>query len=259
MREDLRPGNAFPDLRLPDHTEEERALSELASGQPLVLCFVRGWWCPKDQVRLRNLVDMQEEIQREYGRIVVVTVDEPYVNGAFRAGLGATFPFLSDPGRSVGEELGLLELTDAKHEPFLPYTFVLDSPLRIHRWWLGFWFWGNPTPDELRLALRHVTRAEQPTYAAPDVWADGGAAPAEAGVGGSAVWIREDAEGRELQRGGFDGELPADGAELGRGVDGRPWVVHRIESDGQRSAIHLRKSGPADTSRTVKHGITARR
>lgn len=259
MREDLRPGNVFPDLRLPDHTEEEHSLSELAAHQPLVLCFVRGWWCPKEQVRLRNLVDLQEEIQREYGRIVVVTTDEPYVNGAFRAGLGAAFPFLSDPARNVGRELGLLELTDAKHEPFLPYTFVLDSLLRIHGSWLGFWYWGNPTPDELRLALREITRAEQPTYAAPDVWADGGAAPAGAGIGGGAVWIREDADGRELQRGVLDGDLPEEGAELGRGVDGRPWVVHRVESDGERPAVRLRKSGRADTSRAVKHGITAPR
>jgi peroxiredoxin len=259
VREDLRPGNAFPDLRLPDHTEEERSLSELGANQPLVLCFARGWWCPKEQVRLRNLVDLQEEIQREYGRIVVVTTDEPYVNGAFRAGLGAAFPFLSDPGRKVGEELGLLELTDAKHEPFLPYTFLLDSLLRIHRWWLGFWYWGNPTPDEIRLALREVTRAEQPTYEAPEVWVDGGAAPAGAGIGGVAVWIREDAEGRELQRGVLNGELPDVGVELGRGVDGRPWVVHRVEPGGTRPAIHLRKGGPADTSRAVKHGITAPR
>lgn len=260
MRQDLRPGSPFPDLSLPDHTERDRRLTELASGHPLVLCFVRGWWCPKEQVRLRNLVELQDEIQREYGRLAVVTVDEPYVNGAFRAGLGATFPFLADPERAVGRELDLLELSDAKHRPFLPFTFVLDSRLWIHDIWLGFWYWGNPTPDELRLALREITRAEQPTFEAQKIWAEGGSAAPESGVEGGAIWIREDAEGREIQRGVHEGRIPDEGEEVGRSqVDGRPWLVHRVERTGERPAIHLRKGGRPDTSRTIRHEISAPR
>ena len=75
MRDDLVPGNPFPDVRLPEHTGRELSLSEIAGGQPLVLCFVRGWWCPKEQVRVRSLVSMQDEVQREYGKLAAVTVD----------------------------------------------------------------------------------------------------------------------------------------------------------------------------------------
>ena len=258
MREDLRPGNPFPDLRLPDHTARERSLSELADQQPLVLAFVRGWWCPKEQVRLRMLVSMQEEIQREYGAIVAVTVDEPYVNGALRAGLGAAFPFLSDEERSVAHDLDLLELTDAKHVPYLPFTFVLDSLLRIHGVRCGFWYWGNPTPEELRQALREITRREQPTFDPQPIWQDSGAAPPAAGIDSQAIWIHEDADGREIQRGLYDGEEPQVGDELGRSsVDGRPWLVHSSERQGDRLAIHLRKGGVPDTSREVRHSITA--
>ena len=258
VREDLQPGGEFPDLRLPEHTGRALALSELARAQPLVLAFVRGWWCPKEQVRLRNLVAMQEEIQREYGRIAVVTVDEPDVNGAFRAGLGASFPFLSDADRRVAVQLDLLELSDAKHRPYLPFTFLLDSRRRIHRSWLGFWYWGNPTPDELRLALRGVTMREQPTYDPQGVWAAGGSAPIEAGIEADAVWIREDPEGREIQRGAHEGRIPDTGEELGRStVDGRPWLVHEVERSGGRVAIHLRKGGEPDPSPYVKHHITA--
>ena len=103
MREDLQPGGDFPDIRLPDHTGKLLAVREIAAGRPLVVAFVRGWWCPKEQVRLRGLTEMQEEIQREYGGLVVVTVDPPYVNGALRAGLGASFAFLSDEGRRIAE------------------------------------------------------------------------------------------------------------------------------------------------------------
>ncbi len=260
MRNDLAAGNRFPELTLPDHTGSERSLAQLAHEQPLLLCFVRGWWCPKEQVRIRGLVEMQEEIQREYGRIVVVTVDEPYVNGAFRAGVGAAFPFLSDVDRRVAEELDLLELTDERHRPYLPYTFVLDSNLRIHGIWCGFWYWGNPTPDELRLALREIARVEQPTFDPQRVWASGGSAPADAGIAGDAVWIREDGHGREFWRGVHRGDVPEVGAELGRSsVDGRPWVVHEVERTDGRIAIHLRKSGEPGPQQLVGHHITVPR
>jgi peroxiredoxin len=260
MREDLVPGNPFPDLRLREHTGDELSLSEIANGQPLVLCFVRGWWCPKEQIRVRNLVRMQDELQREYGKIAAVTVDGPYVNGAFRAGVGAAFPFLSDEDRRIAEELDLIELTDHKHRPYLPMTFVLDSALRIHGIWCGFWFWGNPTPEELRQALREITRGEQPTFEPQKVWRAGGAAPADAGLEADAIWIREDSEGREIQRGRHEGEIPEVGAEVGRSsVDGRPWLVHEIEDSGGRVALHLRKGGEPDTSQLARHHITVPR
>jgi hypothetical protein len=210
-------------------------------------------------VRVRQLVSVQEEVQREYGRIVAVTVDSPYVNGAFRAGIGAQFPFLSDEDREVGAELDLLELTDAKHQPFLPLTFVLDSTLRIHATWCGFWYWGNPSPDELWRALREITRAEQPTFTPQEVWNAGGARP-DAGIDAPVIWIREDADGREFQRGAFAGELPEPGDEVGRSrVDGRPWIVHEIERERGRVAVHLRKGGQADSSPLVRHHLVAPR
>jgi peroxiredoxin len=260
VREDLVPGNVFPDIRLPEHTGRELSLSEIARGQPLVLCFLRGWWCPKEQVRIRMLVSLQEELQREYGKIAVVTVDEPYVNGAFRAGIGAGFPFLSDERREVAEELDLLELTDAKHRPYLPFTFVLDSLRRIYDSWCGFWFADNPTPDELRLALRAIVRAEQPSRDPQRVWRDGGSAPVEAGIDGEIVWIHEDDEGREMQRGVHDGDVPDVGAQLGRSiVDRRPWLVHEVERSNGRVVLHLRKGGEPDRSRLVGHHITVPR
>ncbi|HYY34465.1 MAG TPA: redoxin domain-containing protein [Gaiellaceae bacterium] len=261
MREDLVPGKQFPDISLPETTGKELSLSDIAKEQPFVLAFVRGWWCPKEQVRVRNLVDAQEEIQREYGRIAAVTVDEPYVNGAFRAGIGADFPFLSDEERKVAEELDLLELTDEFHRPFLPYTFVLDSNRVICNIWCGFWYWGNPTIDELRLALREITRAEQPTFDPQRVWAGGGAASPDAGIEGEAVWIRENSKGQELWRGVHRGDLPAVGDELGRSsVDGRPWVVRELERKNGRVGIHVQKEGKGGGDpHKVGHHITAPR
>ena len=254
---DVGPGQPIPDFELPDHTGTKVRLSEIADQRPLVLCFVRGWWCPKEQVRLRGLVEMQEEIQREYGRLAAVTVDEPYVNGALRAGIGASFPFLSDEDRAVAEELDILEHTDETHRPHLPMTYVLDSLLRVHSVWCGFWYWGNPTPDELRLALRAITRAEQPSFEPRQLWSTSGAATIDAGIDAEVVWIRESSEGLELWRGAYVGPIPEEGDDIGlSSVDGRPWLVHRVERQGGRVAIHVRKTGSPHSARLVKHHMT---
>ncbi len=258
MRADLTVGNPFPDIRLPETTGRELALSEIAAGRPLLLAFVRGWWCPKEQVRVRTLVGLQEEVQREYGRIAAVTVDEPYVNGAFRAGIGAQFQFLSDEDRAVARELDLLELTDEWHLPYLPFTFLLDTHLRIEGIWCGFWSWGNPTPDEIRLGFREIARREQPSFDPQAVWAAGGSAPVSAGIDGEVIWIRENSKGAELWRGVHDGPVPAVGDTLGHSsVDGRPWIVRRIERDGERLAIHVSKEGKTGSPRHVGHHVVA--
>jgi len=42
MRADLRPGEAFPDIELPDQEEKPTKLSTLMAGFPTVVVFSRG-------------------------------------------------------------------------------------------------------------------------------------------------------------------------------------------------------------------------
>src|SRR5918911_5215232 len=93
------PGRAMPDIELSDHAGNLRRLSDLAAGDPVVLQFYRGWWCPKEQAYFRRLLALQAEAEVAYCRMVSVSVDPPEVNAAFRAGLGARWTFLSDPER----------------------------------------------------------------------------------------------------------------------------------------------------------------
>ena len=153
----LEPGGRFPDLDLPDHTGRARRLSELAGGDPVALVFSRGWWCPKEQRHLRELSSLQDEFEVAYTRIVVVSVDSPEVQSAFRAGLGARFAFLSDAERRWLPELGLLEQSDTLHRPYLPTTFSLLPDLTIHRRYDGNWYWGRPTMEDLRQDMRAIS------------------------------------------------------------------------------------------------------
>jgi len=163
----LVPGAQFPELELRDHTGRLRLLSEVAGGDPTVLVTSRGWWCPKEQRHLRNLVQLQDEFEVAYSRIVVVSVDPPEVQAAFRAGLGARFVFLSDHDRRYLDELGLRETTDTVHHPYLPAAFTLFPDLRIHRVYNGYWFWGRPTHEDIRHDMRAITRGLRPDWDPP--------------------------------------------------------------------------------------------
>jgi peroxiredoxin len=164
---DLSAGARFPDLDLPDHTGRPRLLSEVAGGDPLALLCSRGWWCPKEQRYLRQLARVQDEFEVAYARIVVVSVDSPEVQSAFRAGLGARFTFLSDAERRWLPRLGLLEGTDTLHHPYRPAGFTLFPDLTIHRAYNGYWFWGRATMEELRQDMRTITRRVRADWEVP--------------------------------------------------------------------------------------------
>jgi peroxiredoxin len=134
------------------------------AGDPTVVLFHRGWWCPKEQAFLRMLVRLQDEIEVAYTRLVSVSVDPPEVSAAFRAGLGARWTFLSDSERRYLDELGLRETTDTLHHPYLPTAFAVLPDRSIQAVWNGYWFWGRPTAEELRAAFRQMSMAVRPDW-----------------------------------------------------------------------------------------------
>ena len=164
---DLSAGRPFPDIELTDHANNPRRLSELVGGDPVVLQFFRGWWCPKEQAFFRRLVALQDEAEVGYSRILSVSVDPAEVAAAYRAGLGARWTFLSDPDRRVQRELGLRETTDTLNHPYVPCVFTLSPDLQIHRAYDGYWFWGRPTLEELRRDMREISAATRAEWAAP--------------------------------------------------------------------------------------------
>jgi peroxiredoxin/cold shock CspA family protein len=195
----LQLGDPFPDIELPGHRNEMTRLSQFAKaglldqhlgfldGYPLILVFYRGFFCPRDQQQMRQLVEFQQELAVNYGKLVAVSADPPLVQAAFRAGLGAQWTFLSDEQRTVIKQLNILDETEGEYAyRAQPYTFVLRPDLRIHAIYNGWYFVGRPTSEELRRDLRAVmqTRSDYhyEAYDTPEVrqvripqqeWADG--------------------------------------------------------------------------------------
>jgi len=140
MRSDVVPGAIFPDYELSDHIAKRRKLSELQGPHPMVL------------------------VEVAYCRLVTISTDNITETNEYRSGVGAHWPFLSDPGRIVQKDLDIAEYTDPVHNPMIPHVIVLEPALVIYKVYNGYWFFGRPTLEDLRQDLRAVTKKCRPDW-----------------------------------------------------------------------------------------------
>jgi peroxiredoxin len=164
MRADIVPGAVFPDYELPDHRGNHRTLSELQQGNPLVLVLSRGGFCPKERRQHEGLLQLHHEMGVGYCRLVTISTDNLLETSEFRAGVGAHWTFLSDSPRKLQKDLDIAEYTDPQHNPMIPHTLVLEPGLRVYKIYNGYWFFGRPTVEELRLDLRAVLQRCRPDW-----------------------------------------------------------------------------------------------
>jgi peroxiredoxin len=164
MRADIVPGAGFPDYELPDHTTKRRKLSELQGEDPMVLLLSRGGFCPKERRQHEGLVQLHREMEVGYCRMVTISTDTITATHEFRTGVGAHWPFLSDAGRQIQKDLDIAEYTDPVDNPMIPHTIVLEPGLIIYKVYMGYWFFGRPTIEELRQDLRAVLKKCRPDW-----------------------------------------------------------------------------------------------
>ena len=117
-----------------------------------------------------------------YTQIATIATDEHHTLQEFRNSVGAQWPFLSDPGRTVQKDLDIAEYTDPDNDPMIPHTLVLKPGLVIHSIYNGYWFWGRPSFYDLWHDLRAATAEIRPDWdlGAPglrEAWAAGDYAP----------------------------------------------------------------------------------
>ena len=164
MRADIVPGATFPDYQLSDHTGKRRKLSELQGQDPMIVVLARGGYCPKDRRQHEGLVQLHRELEVGYCRLVTISTDNITETNEFRSGVDAHWPFLSDAARKVQKDLDIAEYTDPQHNPMIPHTLVLEPGLRVYKIYNGYWFFGRPTVEELRLDLRAVLQRCRPDW-----------------------------------------------------------------------------------------------
>ena len=164
MRPDIVPGAAFPDYTLPDQDEIERSLSEIQGDDPMILTLARGHYCPKEHQQHLELAAFQTKISVAYTKIVTISTDEHHKSQEFRASVGAYWPFLSDPGRTVQQDLDIQEYTDPDNDPMIPHTLVLKPGLIVFSIYNGYWFWGRPSVYDLWRDLRQASAETRPDW-----------------------------------------------------------------------------------------------
>lgn len=218
MTTHLAIGDTFPDATLPDQRGKPTRLSTLTrpsqmdthlgftDGYPLILIFGRGFFCPRDQQQFRQLVEFQNELAVNYCKLATVSADSPLVSAAFRAGLGATWPFLSDESRELIRQINILDETEGEYAfRAQPYSFILNADLSIEKIYNGWWYVGRPTLEELRQDLRTIMARRRDyryeAYATPEaqqvripqqVWGNGAPPLGENGlpvVSGTVRWF----------------------------------------------------------------------
>jgi peroxiredoxin len=117
-------------------------------------------------------VEFHPELKVGYTDLVTISTDNLIRTNEFRDGVGAHWPFLSDPRRTVQQDLDIQEYTDPDNDPMVPHTLVLEPGLRIFKVYNGYWYWGRPSNDDLRRDLREMFQRIRPDWdiSDPEMW-----------------------------------------------------------------------------------------
>jgi peroxiredoxin len=164
MRSDIVPGARFPDYELPDQEEVPRRLSEIQGDDPMILTLARGHYCPKEHQQHLELAAHYPKIAVAYTKIATIATDPHHTLLEFRNSVGAQWPFLSDPERTVQKDLDIQEYTDPDNDPMVPHTIVLAPGLTVYKIYNGYWFWGRPSFYDLWSDLRALSAEVRPDW-----------------------------------------------------------------------------------------------
>ena len=164
MRSEIVPGAIFPDYELPDHTNTLRKLSAIQGDDPMILTLARGHYCPKEHQQHLELAAFYPKLAVAYTQIATISTDDHHTSQEFRASVGAVWPFLSDPERTVQKDLDIAEYTDPENNPMIPHTLVLKPGLVVYGIYNGYWFWGRPSVVDLWHDLRALGSEIRPDW-----------------------------------------------------------------------------------------------
>jgi peroxiredoxin len=164
MSKNLEIGSTLPDFELPDQDGVMRRLSELQGEDPMVLMLGRGEHCPRERQHQRAMVEFHGWCAVAFTQLVTVLPNDLHDVGRLRISTGAYWPYLSDAELTVQRALGIDEYTDPHHDATVPHTLVLAPGLVIDKVYVGYWFWGRPSPYRLWEDLQDLSRRIKPDF-----------------------------------------------------------------------------------------------
>jgi peroxiredoxin len=158
MSNNLVPGATLPDFELPDDSGTMRRLSELQGDDPMVVMLGRGEHCPRERQHQRAMIEFYEWCAVAFTQLVTILPNNLHDVNKLRISTGAYWTYLSDGDLEVQRTLDIREYTDTHHDATVPHTLVLASGLVIDKVYVGYWFWGRPSPYQLWQDLQKLSR-----------------------------------------------------------------------------------------------------
>jgi peroxiredoxin len=150
MSKNLAPGTSIPDFELPDEAGDMHRLSELQGDNLLVLHLSRGEHCPRERLHHRELLRFHELCSVAFTELVTVMPNHLHDVYRLKISSGAHWTFLSDADLAVQRHFDINEYTDTHHDyATVPHTLILSPGLVIEKVYVGYWFWGRPSTEQL--------------------------------------------------------------------------------------------------------------
>jgi len=165
MSKNLDPGETIPDFELPDENGGLHRLSELQGDNVLVLHLSRGEHCPRERQFHRELLPFHEWCAVAFTEVVSILPNELHDVYRLKISTCSNWTFLSDEALAVQRHFDINEYTDVHHDNAgVPHTLVLSPGLRIEKVYVGYWFWGRPSNEQLWADLGDVLRRTKGDY-----------------------------------------------------------------------------------------------
>ena len=150
MSKGLEPGLTFPDITLPDENGQKHRLSTLQGDNVLVVHLSRGEHCPRERMHHRELLRFHEWCSVAFTELVSILPNGLHDVYKMKIATGAHWTFLADEELELRTLLEIDEYTDAHHDyAVVPHTVILSPGLVIEKVYVGYWFWGRPSPEQL--------------------------------------------------------------------------------------------------------------
>jgi peroxiredoxin len=136
--EDICPaliGEEVPHATLRTAAGDEVNLQEVIAGQPTVIIFYRGGWCPYCNTHLSDLRNIEAELQSLGFQILAISPDRPEELQKTRVDQEVGYQLLSDSDMEAAEAFGLaFEVSQATYRKYIGFGINLEkSSGRDHR------------------------------------------------------------------------------------------------------------------------------
>ena len=164
MLKNLQIGDTFPDFSLPDENGRTHRLSTLQGDDVLVLMLGRGEHCPRERQHQREMLRFHEWSSVGFVQLVTVLPNDLHDVYKLKISTGAAWTYLADADLSLQTALDIREYTDPHHAATVPHTLILSPGLVIEQIYVGYWFWGRPSPYQLWADLGALLARIKPDF-----------------------------------------------------------------------------------------------